>query len=219
MSNEKFPDSSNLDAWKKAATKSAPGGNIDALNWNTSEGIAVKPLYTKADVADLPYTDTLPGLAPYVRGPLGSFATYKLRLNASAVNTRRSIAGDSTSSGAVAAIDSAGAGSLLGWGLLASSDRSSFRRGRTTVNERVQARLSLSPDPELRLALRGGQETTDAITVDKQRYANWGFDAQWTPNERTQASLTTDRRYFGQSHQWTLAGCAGSSFTTSARYR
>ena len=69
MSNEKFPDSSNLDVWKKAATKFAPEGNIDALNWNTSEGIAVKPLYTKADVADLPYADTLPGMAPYIRGP------------------------------------------------------------------------------------------------------------------------------------------------------
>ena len=64
-----FPDSSNLDAWKKAATKSAPGGDIENLNWHTSEGIVVKPLYTKADVADLPYTDTLPGLAPYIRGP------------------------------------------------------------------------------------------------------------------------------------------------------
>ncbi|MFT3961505.1 methylmalonyl-CoA mutase [Propionivibrio sp.] len=64
-----FPDSSNLDAWKKAATKSAPGGDVEKLNWHTSEGIVVKPLYTKADVADLPYTDTLPGLAPYIRGP------------------------------------------------------------------------------------------------------------------------------------------------------
>ncbi len=72
MSNENspvLPDSSNLDQWKKAAAKSAPGGNIDALNWVTSEGIVVKPLYTKADVADLPYTDTLPGFAPYTRGP------------------------------------------------------------------------------------------------------------------------------------------------------
>ncbi len=72
MSNENspvLPDSSNLDAWKKAATKSAPGGNLDALNWVTSEGIVVKPLYTKADVADLPYTDTLPGFPPYTRGP------------------------------------------------------------------------------------------------------------------------------------------------------
>jgi len=72
MSNENspvLPDSSNLDAWKKAATKSAPGGEVEALNWVTSEGIVVKPLYTKADVADLPYTDTLPGFPPYTRGP------------------------------------------------------------------------------------------------------------------------------------------------------
>ncbi len=72
MSNEnstKLPDSSNLDDWKKAATKSAPGGNVEALNWVTSEGIVVKPLYTKQDVVDLPYADTLPGLPPYIRGP------------------------------------------------------------------------------------------------------------------------------------------------------
>ncbi|MBP7201659.1 MAG: methylmalonyl-CoA mutase [Propionivibrio sp.] len=64
-----FADSSNLDAWKKAASKTAPGGDVDNIKWVTSEGITVKPLYTKADVADLPYTDTLPGLAPYIRGP------------------------------------------------------------------------------------------------------------------------------------------------------
>ena len=64
-----FSDSSNLEAWLKAAAKSAPGGNIDALNWATPEGITVKPLYTKQDVADLDYTDTLPGFAPFLRGP------------------------------------------------------------------------------------------------------------------------------------------------------
>jgi len=69
MSTEQFLDSSSLDVWKKAAAKSAPGGDVDNLNWTTSEGIVVKPLYTKADVADLKYTDTLPGLAPYLRGP------------------------------------------------------------------------------------------------------------------------------------------------------
>ncbi|MBL8424197.1 MAG: methylmalonyl-CoA mutase, partial [Candidatus Accumulibacter phosphatis] len=61
--------SPNIEAWKKAAAKSAPGGNIEALNWVTPEGIVVKPLYTKADVEGLQYTDTLPGLAPFVRGP------------------------------------------------------------------------------------------------------------------------------------------------------
>ena len=62
-------DSSSLDAWKKAAAKSAPGGNIEALNWITPEGIVVKPLYTKLDLEGLPHADTLPGFAPFLRGP------------------------------------------------------------------------------------------------------------------------------------------------------
>ena len=58
-----------LDAWAKAAAKSAPDGDLNALNWQTPDGIAVKPLYTADDVKDLPYTDTLPGFEPYLRGP------------------------------------------------------------------------------------------------------------------------------------------------------
>jgi methylmalonyl-CoA mutase len=64
-----FLNSQSLAAWQKAAAKSAPGGQVDALNWVTPEGINVKPLYTAADVHGLPHTDTLPGFAPYVRGP------------------------------------------------------------------------------------------------------------------------------------------------------
>ncbi len=56
-------------AWLRAAAKSAPGADVSALNWTTPDGIVVKPLYTAADTADLPYTNTLPGFAPYVRGP------------------------------------------------------------------------------------------------------------------------------------------------------
>ena len=61
--------SATLDAWHKAAAKSAPGGNVDALIWVTPDGISVKPLYTAADTANLPHADTLPGFEPYVRGP------------------------------------------------------------------------------------------------------------------------------------------------------
>ena len=61
--------SATLDAWAKAAAKSAPGGNVDALNWITPDGIAVKPLYTAEDTAHLAFTNTLPGFEPYLRGP------------------------------------------------------------------------------------------------------------------------------------------------------
>src|SRR5690349_16402373 len=60
---------SSLEAWALAAARSAPGGNVDALNWHTPDGIAVKPLYTARDLKGLPHTDTLPGFEPYVRGP------------------------------------------------------------------------------------------------------------------------------------------------------
>ncbi|MDP3225825.1 MAG: hypothetical protein Q8M96_22045, partial [Rubrivivax sp.] len=52
----------SLDLWARAAAKSAPGGDLAALNWTTPEGIVVKPLYTAADTAALPQpalTDTL----------------------------------------------------------------------------------------------------------------------------------------------------------------
>src|SRR3954468_5562957 len=58
-----------LAAWTQAAAKSAPGGNVDALNWVTPDGITVKALYTAADLQGLPHTDTLPGFEPYLRGP------------------------------------------------------------------------------------------------------------------------------------------------------
>ena len=61
--------SASLDAWTKAAAKSAPGGDVSALNWLTPDGISVKPLYTAEDTAGLPYANTLPGFEPYLRGP------------------------------------------------------------------------------------------------------------------------------------------------------
>ena len=66
-----WPDSKKVELsdWEKAAQKSAPSGNTDALGWNTPDGIRLKALYTAADTADLPYANTLPGFEPFVRGP------------------------------------------------------------------------------------------------------------------------------------------------------
>ncbi len=71
MSEKNRPEfeAATLAAWQKAAAKSAPAGNVDALTWHTPEGMALKPLYTAADTADLPYANTLPGFEPYLRGP------------------------------------------------------------------------------------------------------------------------------------------------------
>lgn len=68
IANSDFPQAS-LEQWQQAAAKSAPGGDLEKLQWITPEGIPVKPLYTAADLDGLPHLDTLPGFAPYLRGP------------------------------------------------------------------------------------------------------------------------------------------------------
>jgi methylmalonyl-CoA mutase len=56
-------------AWTQAAQASAPAGDVDALAWKTPDGVTIKPLYTAADLEGLPHVHTLPGFAPYIRGP------------------------------------------------------------------------------------------------------------------------------------------------------
>ncbi len=63
------PEKSTLEQWQALATKQMKGKSPEDLTWHTAEGIDVKCLYTKADTDDLEYNDTLPGTAPYIRGP------------------------------------------------------------------------------------------------------------------------------------------------------
>ena len=58
-----------LDDWKTLADKEGRGRTHDELVWQTPEGIAVKPLYTAADLDGLDHLDNLPGFAPFGGGP------------------------------------------------------------------------------------------------------------------------------------------------------
>ena len=59
----------DLDPWRELAGRELAGKNPEDLVWETPDGLRVKALYTAADLEDLELTDTLPGLAPYLRGP------------------------------------------------------------------------------------------------------------------------------------------------------
>ena len=67
------PETPSFADWQKAAAKAA--GSPDKLTWRTPEGIDVKALYTAADLEGLPDADTLPGFAPFVRGPQATMYT------------------------------------------------------------------------------------------------------------------------------------------------
>lgn len=60
-----------VEAWKKEAEK-AVGQNIDSLLFETNEQIKVKPLYVKEDNRELEHMESVPGIAPFTRGPYPS---------------------------------------------------------------------------------------------------------------------------------------------------
>ncbi|MDH6230103.1 methylmalonyl-CoA mutase [Mesorhizobium soli] len=60
-----IPDFSKL-GWSDPCPEQA---GTEAEIWHTPEGIAVKHRYSPHDLSDLPYLDSYPGIAPYIRGP------------------------------------------------------------------------------------------------------------------------------------------------------
>ncbi len=55
--------------WEALAARELRGRSLEDLTWNTLEGIPVKPLYTEADIQGLEHLGSVPGIAPFTRGP------------------------------------------------------------------------------------------------------------------------------------------------------
>lgn len=62
---EGTPSAAADDLWQEALA-ATPGA---AEGWATPEGIDVAPVYTEADTEDLDFLETVPGAAPFLRGP------------------------------------------------------------------------------------------------------------------------------------------------------
>lgn len=72
MSDTPIPDFSTLplgDVEREPVARGAAEALAGAEPWTTPEGIEVAPAYVAADLDGLDHLGTLPGFAPYVRGP------------------------------------------------------------------------------------------------------------------------------------------------------
>jgi len=58
--------------WVELAEKELRGKPVESLNWKTPGGIEARPLYTAEDIEGMEIANTLPGLAPFVRGPMAT---------------------------------------------------------------------------------------------------------------------------------------------------
>src|SRR5689334_18357926 len=72
MTDQKKAD---LPEWERLAQKDRKGAPVSDLVWHTPEGIDVKPLYTRADVENLDFSDSIPGSYPFLRGPKATMYT------------------------------------------------------------------------------------------------------------------------------------------------
>ena len=62
-------DHPEIKKWVQLAEKELRDKPLDSLTWETPEGIKIKPLYTAEDLENIEFTNSLPGLFPYMRGP------------------------------------------------------------------------------------------------------------------------------------------------------
>ncbi|MFY9924946.1 MAG: methylmalonyl-CoA mutase [Opitutaceae bacterium] len=73
-------DSASADVsyadWR-ARFEAETGKTVEDWAFKTLEQIDLQPLYTKSDIADCEHLDSMPGIAPYVRGPYGSMYVTK----------------------------------------------------------------------------------------------------------------------------------------------
>ena len=68
-------DQADAARWRELAEKELRGKPLEALEWQTPEGIPVKPLYTADDLDDIAHVASMPGMAPFVRGPRATMYT------------------------------------------------------------------------------------------------------------------------------------------------
>lgn len=143
-------------------------------------------------------------LSPYLSGRLLGDTAYQVRLAYSSSSSAASTVGGASAIGDASSLTlSAGLSGRRGriaWGVDASRGFSEQGATPRTLNGRVGASLSFSPDIEWQLALRAGSEVDDRQAGGADRSTTWGAGLTWTPGPRTSLRFDTDRRFFGRTH-------------------
>lgn len=137
------------------------------------------------------------------RGSLAGLAVYDVSGNVQATHVKGNGGNDSTGSSLNLGLSSSGA-AVLGWSARGSHQQSKLLGGGTSDSTVGTLSLLIRPDPELSGSVRVGRESTRVGSYYGETYNNWGADLRWTPTPRTSASISGDRRYFGNGYNLAL---------------
>lgn len=138
-------------------------------------------------------------LSPYVRGELGSLASYEGRLAYSGSKSDAGALSDSNvTSGSLGL--SGTPGGFVGWSLTGARQIYDYKQGREIESDTLRGVLSFAFDPQFTFFLIGGRESNNFTNLEKESRSTSGFGLTWLPTERTRLSAERERRFFGNSH-------------------
>jgi len=143
-------------------------------------------------------------LAPSFRGPLGPGLRYTAALTYAVTSSSRSTLGDSSTGNLAVHVEPSTAG-RLGWSVDGSHLDSSFKAGRTTQDDRLFGSLRWRLDDlDLQLAANAGTESTNLASLQRESRGTWGLSGVWSPSPVTRVSGEWEKRFFGNSHAFSV---------------
>jgi uncharacterized protein (PEP-CTERM system associated) len=139
-------------------------------------------------------------VSPYVTGRLAGLADYEARLSLDATRNSTTETADSNRSLAWLRVTGDSDGRRVSWSADASHQAYDYTVGRRTEDDRIRGVLYFPVNPQLRLSLIAGIESSNMSTLDKETVSTPGAGIDWSPTERTRLSGQYEKRFFGSSH-------------------
>jgi uncharacterized protein (PEP-CTERM system associated) len=139
-------------------------------------------------------------VSPYVKGRLAADVDYEARLTQNWTRNSTSEEADYNNSLATFRVASDRGLNVVNWSADTSFQVYDYTLGRRTEDDRVRGALHFTVNPQLRLSLSGGIESSNVSSVDKETHSTPGAGIEWSPTERTRLSGQYEKRFFGSSH-------------------
>ena len=144
-------------------------------------------------------------VSPYLRGQVADLASYELRAARTATHTTSALVSNSTTTLVSARLTGTGVGRRVNWAADASHQVYEYSAGRRTEADRVNGLLLLTVDPQLRVTLNAGGETSNLAALEKDSRFVDGLRADWLPSPRTTLVADIQQRFFGKAHTLSFA--------------
>jgi uncharacterized protein (PEP-CTERM system associated) len=175
------------------ATASISQQSISAFGLQTADSSQLNP--NRAEVRSI-------RLSPYVKSNLAGMIDVEARVAYSRTNTSTSSSRESDS--LVYSLRASGCIGSLQCSFDLSRNITKFGVGRETTLDKANLSVDYIPHYDWRLKLRAGRENNDVLSLRSESTQTVGIGAQWAPSPRTEATADTERRYFGNAHQYSF---------------